>query len=64
LSLEDAIDEVALIKASVGPLISPTSILLALEVLTLKFDFALLPRLLAKAVLLIVEPFPFVGRSF
>lgn len=64
LSLEHAINEVALIEASVSPLITTPSILLSLVVLAFKPDLALVPGLLSKAMLLVVHPFTFIGGAF
>jgi hypothetical protein len=64
LALEDTVDEVSFVKASVGPLVATASVLLALIVLAFKLDFALVPGFRAEAVLLVVHPFALVGGSF
>ena len=61
--MEDTVDEVSFVEASVGPLVATTSVLFALVVLPFKPDFALLPGFRPEAVLLVVHPFALVGGS-
>ena len=64
LSLENAINEVTFIEATVGPLVAPAAIFLSLVVLALETDLALFPRLCAHTVLMIVHPFTVIGGAF
>ena len=64
LTLEDAVDEVALVEAAIGPLVAPTAIFLSLVVLALEADLALLPRFGAHSMLMIVHPVTFVSAAF
>ena len=63
LTLEDTVDEVALVEAAIGPLVAPTAIFLSLVVLALEADLALLPRFGAHPVLMVVQPVTFVRAA-
>ena len=64
LPLENTVDEIALVEAAVGPLVSTTSVLFALVVLALEADLALLPRFRAHAMLMVVHPVTLIRAAF
>ena len=64
MTLENTVDKVTLVKASIGPFVATASVFLALKVLSFKLDFALVPSFRPKTVLLVVHPFALVGGSF
>ena len=63
LTFEDAVNEVTLVKASVGPLVATSTILFAQLVFTFKLDPSLLPCLLTEPVLVVIHPFALVGGA-
>ena len=63
LTLEHTVDEVALVEATIGPLVAAAAVLLPLVVLALEADLALLPRFGAHPVLMVVHPVTFVGAA-
>lgn len=63
LTFEDAVLEVSLVEAAVGPLVPTLSIFLALHVLAFKLDLALFPGFTTESVLLVVHPIAFVRRA-
>ena len=64
LSLEDTIDEVTLVETAVGPLITSSSVFLALVVLTLETDLSLFPCFGAHSMLMVVHPVAFICATF
>ena len=63
LSLENAINEVTFVKATVSPFVASTAIFLSLMVLALETDLTLLPSLRTHTVLMIVHPFTIIGGA-
>ena len=64
LPLENTVHEVTLVEAAIGPLIPPTAVLLALVVLALEADLALLPRFRAHPMLMVVHPVTLIRAAF
>ena len=64
MASENAINEVSLVEAAVGPLVAPTAIFLALVVLALELDASLVPRLSPVSMLLVIQPFTVVCGAF
>ena len=63
MAFEDAVNEVSLVKAAIGPFVASSAVFLALKVLSFELNLALVPGLLAETMLLVVHPFAFVGGS-
>ena len=64
LTSENTIDEITLVKATIGPLVATSPIFLALIVCALKPYPGLVPSFSTMAMLLIIQPFAIVGRAF
>lgn len=61
LSLEDTVDEISFVEASIGPFVATAPIFLSFEVLAFKLDLALLPSFTSVAVLVIIHPFTVIS---
>lgn len=64
MTSENTIDEITLVKATIGPLVATPPIFLALIVCALETYPGLVPSLSTMAMLLIIQPFAIVGRAF